>query len=114
MARSARTTKAPAKKASARKAPVRKPALDPESRELGKKLDQVLAKSRKVEAQLRAQYKRQLKTLKGKQTVAKKALAHLGRRGAAASAPMKSGLRKAWKDVESAVRQAMKRFRETP
>jgi hypothetical protein len=48
-----------------------------------------------------------------KQAAAKRALAHFGRQSAAASGPMKEGLRKAWKDLESAVRQATKRFRET-
>jgi hypothetical protein len=48
-----------------------------------------------------------------KQAAAKRALAKLGRQSAAASGPVKSGLRKAWRDIEAAVRQATKRFRET-
>ncbi len=44
---------------------------------------------------------------------AQQALAKLGRQSAAASAPILAGLHKAWRDIELAVRQSAKRFRET-
>ena len=40
-------------------------------------------------------------------------LAKLGRQSAAASAPILAGLHKAWRDIELAVRQSAKRFRDT-
>jgi len=47
------------------------------------------------------------------QAQAQQALAKLGRQSAAASAPILAGLHKAWRDIELAVRQSAKRFRET-
>jgi hypothetical protein len=40
-------------------------------------------------------------------------VARLGRQSAAASKPILAGLQKAWRDVELAVQQSAKRFRET-
>jgi len=87
--------------------------MESEFRRLGKKLDGLVAKSRGAEAKARVQYARQLEVLKSKQAQAKTALAHLRRQGAAAGGPLKAGLRKAWRDIEDAVKEASKRFRET-
>ena len=56
---------------------------------------------------------RQIRKLQRQQAQAKQALAKLGRQSAAASAPILVGLQKAWRDIELAVRQSAKRFRET-
>ena len=48
------------------------------------------------------------------QAAARKALAKLGRQGAAASGPILGGLQKAWRELDVAVRAGAKRFRETP
>lgn len=90
-----------------------KSRLDAEMRSLGRKMDELVAAARKAQGKLRASSAVQLRRLKVKQAQAKRALGKLGRQSAAASGPMKSGLRKAWRDIEAAVRQATKRFRET-
>jgi isocitrate dehydrogenase len=88
--------------------------MESEFSQLGKKLDGLIRKSRGTEAKVREKYAGQIKTLKAKQAAAKSALTRLKRQGSAAGGPLKAGLRKAWRDLESAVRQATKRFRETP
>jgi hypothetical protein len=90
-----------------------KSRLDAEMRTLGRKMDRLIAAARKAEGKLRASSVVQLRRLKVKQAQAKRSLGKLGRQSAAASGPMKTGLRKAWRDIEAAVRQATKRFRET-
>jgi len=87
--------------------------MEGEFRQLGKKLDGLIARSRGTEAKARARYAKQIKALKAKQAQAKTALAHLKRQSAAAGGPLKAGLRKAWRDIEDAVKEATKRFRET-
>jgi len=87
--------------------------MEGEFRQLGKKLDGLIAKSRGAEAKARARYAKQIKALKAKQAQAKTALAHLRRQSAAASGPLKVGIQKAWQDIEDAVKEATKRFRET-
>lgn len=72
-----------------------------------------MAAARKTEASVRASSVKQLAMLKQKHAQAKVRLAKLSRQSAAASGPMKAGLRKAWRNIELAVRQATKRFRET-
>lgn len=74
----------------------------------------LVARARRAEQVVRARTREQLKTLKRKQVEAKSALAKLGRQSAAAGAPLKSGLQKAWRDLDLAVRQAGRRFRDTP
>lgn len=87
--------------------------MEGEFRQLGKRLDGLIARSRGAEAKARARYERQIKALKVKQAQAKVALARLRRQGAAAGGPLKAGLQKAWRDIEDAVKEATKRFRET-
>ena len=103
----ARKRKAPA----AGKATKRR--LEAEARDLGKRLDALIAQARKAEAGARASAMQQIRVLQRQQAQAKQALAKLGRQGAAASGPIFVGLQKAWRDIELAVRQAAKRFRET-
>lgn len=64
-----------------------------------------LAARRKLEAKARV-LKKRLDVLMAR---ARKA----GRQGAAASGPILVGLRKAWRELDVAVRQGAKRFRET-
>ena len=103
----ARKRKAPA----AGKATQRR--LEAEARDLGKRLDALIGQARKAEAGARASAMQQIRVLQRQQAQAKQALAKLGRQGAAASGPIFVGLQKAWRDIELAVRQAAKRFRET-
>ena len=95
----------------------RKPAsrlnLHKEVRAVGRQLDWLMAEARKAEKSARSSALRELQVLKRKQAAANRALAKLGRQSAAASAPIIAGLRKAWHDMELAVRQASKRFRST-
>ena len=87
--------------------------LEAEARELGKRLDALMARARKAEAGARANVMRQIRIVQRQQAQAQQALAKLGRQSAAASAPILAGLHKAWRDIELAVRQSAKRFRET-
>ena len=87
--------------------------MEGEFRQLGKKLDGLIAKTRGAEAKARARYATQIRALKAKQARAKVALSHLRRQSAAAGGPLKAGLKKAWRDIEDAVKEASKRFRET-
>jgi hypothetical protein len=84
-----------------------------EARELGKRLDALAAQARKAEADARASAMQQIRVLQRQQAQAKQALVKLGRQSAAASGPILVGLQKAWRDIELAVRQSAKRFRET-
>ncbi len=105
----ARKRKSPTKKrSSARRLDVQK-----EMRAVGKQIDWLMAEAHKVEKSARAGAARELQVLKRKQAAANRALAKLGRQSAAASAPIIAGLQKAWHDMELAVRQANKRFRQT-
>jgi hypothetical protein len=87
--------------------------LEAEARELGKRLDALVARARKAEAGARVSAMRQIRMVQRQQAQAQQALAKLGRQSAAASAPILAGLHKAWRDIELAVRQSAKRFRET-
>ena len=87
--------------------------MESEFRELGRKLDGLVGKSRVAETRVRAKYAKQIKALKTKQAAAKLTLDRLKRQSAAAGAPLKAGFKKAWRDIDAAVRQATKRFRET-
>jgi hypothetical protein len=87
--------------------------LEAEARELGKRLDALVARARKAEAGARVSAMRQIRMVQRQQAQAQQALAKLGRQSAAASAPILAGLHKAWRDIELAVRQSAKRFRDT-
>ena len=87
--------------------------MEGEFRQLGKKLDSLIGRTRKAEVNARVSYAKQIKALKEKQAEAKIALARLRRQSSAASGPLKVGLQKAWRDIEAAVKEATKRFRET-
>jgi chromosome segregation ATPase len=89
-----------------------KVALEAELKQLSKRLDALLVKARSAEASVRAGTTTQLRRLQSKQAEAKTRLAKLGRQTAAASGPIKSGLKKAWRDIDTAVRKATQRFRE--
>jgi hypothetical protein len=82
-------------------------------RKLGLKLDRLIVKTQRAEADARVKYARQLKTLKAKQQQARTVLAKLRRRGSAAGGPLKTGFHKAWSELSAAVREAAKRYRET-
>jgi len=87
--------------------------VEAEFRQLGKKLRGLIEKTRAAEPQVRAKYAKQISALKAQQAAAKRAVARLKRQSTAASGPLKAGLVKAWRDIDSAVRQATKRFRQT-
>jgi len=110
----ARKRKGAARKApAANKAQATRRRLEAEARALGKRLDVLMAQARKAEAAARASTMRQIRVLQQRQAQARVVLAKLGRQGAAASGPILVGLQKAWRDIDLAVRQGAKRFRET-
>lgn len=98
---------------SKRKAAPTHRSLEAEMRRLGKQLDALMVSARSAQAGVRAKSMAQLRKLKVKQAAAQKALAKLGRQSAAASGPLRAGVRKAWRDIEAAVRSATRRFRDT-
>jgi hypothetical protein len=77
----------------------------------GKRLDALISQARKTEQQAAKMYARQRRVLRVKQAQAKKALARLRRRSAAATPPLKAGLQRAWSELNAAVREAAARFR---
>ncbi len=87
--------------------------LEAEARELGKRFDTLVAQARKAEVGARANAMQQMRALQRQQAQAKQALTKLARQGAAASEPLVAGLHKAWREIELAVRQSAKRFRDT-
>jgi hypothetical protein len=96
----------------ARTAPVTR-KIQAEVRAAGKRVNALMAQARKAEAAARATTLRQIRMLQQQQAVAQRTLSKLGRQSAAASAPILAGLQKAWRDVEVAMRQGAKRFRDT-
>ena len=77
----------------------------------GKRLDSLIQQARRTEQQAAKLYARQRRLLRVKQAQARKALARLRRRSAAATPPLKAGLQRAWAELNSAVREAASRFR---
>jgi hypothetical protein len=88
-------------------------SLEAEMRQLGRRLDKLVSAARHAEAGLQARSRVQLRKLQARQAAAQQALRRLGRQSAAASGPLKAGVRKAWRDIDSAVRLATQRFRRT-
>jgi hypothetical protein len=99
--------------ASRKTGPVATRTLEAEMRRVGKRLDCLVLAARTAEADVRARSMQELRKLRRKQAVAQRALEKLARRSAAASGPLNAGLRKAWRDIEAALRQAKRRFRGT-
>ena len=87
--------------------------LETEITYLDGRFDALLAAARRTEASVRAATSAQLRELARKQGEVHKALAKLGRQSTAASEPMIVALQKAWRDIETGVRQATRRFRQT-
>lgn len=95
-----------------RKAPSRQ-KLNGELNHLEKRLNALLKTARTAETSVRKGALDQIAALQKKQAAAKKELLRLARASAAASGPIASGMQKAWRDIDLAVRQATRRFRET-
>jgi site-specific recombinase len=87
--------------------------MESKFRKLGLKLDHLIVKTRRAEADARVKYARRLKTLKARQEQARMVLAKLRRRGSAAGGPLKTGVQRAWSELSAALREAAKRYRET-
>jgi hypothetical protein len=102
-----------ARKRKAKKASASSRKMDAKARALKKRLNTLMAKARKVEASTRVSAKRQIESLQRQQAVARKALAKLGRQSKAASGPILTGLQRAWRSMDVAVRQGARRFRDT-
>jgi len=84
-----------------------------ELRTLGQRLDKLIGQAKRTERDVESRYATQIRALRAKQAQAKKALQKLRRQSAAAAAPLKSGLQRAWADLNDAVKQAAARFRKT-
>jgi ABC-type transporter Mla subunit MlaD len=84
-----------------------------ELRAMRKRLDSTLAQAKRTEKQVAKLYAQQRQNLRARQAQAKAALARLRRQSAAAAPALKSGVQRAWSDLNSAVREAAARFRKT-
>ena len=84
-----------------------------ELRSLGQRLDALIAQAKRTEREVEARYAKQIRALRAKQAQAKTAVQKLRRRSAAAAPPLKTGLQRAWADLNDAVKQAAARFRKT-
>jgi hypothetical protein len=82
-------------------------------RTLGQRLDKLIGQAKRTEREVETRYAKQIQALRAKQAQARKAVQKLRRRSAAAAPPLKSGLQRAWADLNDAVRQAAARFRKT-
>lgn len=80
---------------------------------LGQRLDKLIGQARRTERDVEQRYAKQIRALRLQQAKAKRAVQKLRRRSAAAAPPLKSGLQRAWADLNDAVRQAAARFRKT-
>ena len=87
--------------------------MEAEVRAAGKRVSALMANARKAEAAARATTLKQIRELQRQQASAQRSIAKLGRQSAAASAPILAGLQQAWRDIEVAMRQGAKRFRDT-
>ena len=94
-----------------KKAKAGKAGTDKELSTHRKRLDALIAQARRTEKQAARMYARQRKALRARQAQAKKALARLRRRSAAAAPVLKAGLRRAWADLNAAMKEAASRFR---
>lgn len=97
---------------SASTAPVTR-KMEAELRAAGRRVSALMANARRAEAAARATTLKQIRELQRQQASAQRSLAKLGRQSAAASGPILAGLQQAWRDIEVAVRQGAKRFRDT-
>jgi hypothetical protein len=86
--------------------------MEAEMRQLGRRLDVLSARARVAEAGVREKSLVQLRRLKVKQAQAKVALGRLGRQSAAASGTVKAAFRRAWRDIDVAVKRAAQRLRK--
>jgi hypothetical protein len=82
-------------------------------RTLGQRLDRLIAQAKRTEREVETRYAKQIRALRLKQALAKRAVQKLRRRSVAAAPPLKSGLQRAWADLNDAVKQAAARFRKT-
>jgi len=96
-----------------RKAKAAKAGNDKALHKHGKRLDALIQQARRTEDQAAKLYARQRRVLRVKQAKAKKALARLRRRSAAATPPLKAGLQRAWSELNAAVKEAAARFRSS-
>ena len=84
-----------------------------ELRTLRERLDKLIGQAKRTEREVETRYAKQIRALRLKQALAKRAVQKLRRRSAAAAPPLKSGLQRAWADLNDAVKQAAARFRKT-
>jgi hypothetical protein len=94
-----------------RKAAPRKMRTEKELLTLRQRLDALLARAKRTERQVEKAYVKQRQALRVRQAKAQQALQRLRRRSAAAAPPLKSGLQRAWADLNAAVKEAASRFR---
>ena len=83
-----------------------------EARVLRQKLEKLLGQARRAEREFQVRYARQIRVLRVRQAQAKKAIRKLGRRSAAAAPSLKTGVQRAWAELNDAVKKAAAEFRK--
>jgi hypothetical protein len=84
-----------------------------EQRALRQRLDKLIGQAKRTEREVRARAAAQIRALRLKQAQAKRAAQKLRRRSAAAAPALKSGLQRAWGELNEAMKEAAARFRKT-
>ena len=79
---------------------------------LRQRLEKLLGQARRAERDFEARYARQMRVLRVRQAQARKAMRKLGRRSAAAAPSLKTGVQRAWAELNDAVRKAAAEFRK--
>jgi hypothetical protein len=82
-------------------------------RTLGQRLDALIGRAKRTEREVETRTAKQIRALRLKQVQAKRAVQKLRRRSVAAAPPIKAALKRAWADLNDAVKQAAARFRKT-
>jgi hypothetical protein len=85
-------------------------SMEADLRLAGKRLDVLGARARVAEGRARSRSLVELKKLKVRQAQAKLALAKLARRSAATGSTAEAAVRRAWKDIDTAVARAARRL----
>ena len=84
-----------------------------ELRTLGQRLGKLIGRAKRTEREMKTRYAKQIRALRLKQVQAKRAVQKLRRRSVAAAPPLKSGLQRAWAELNGAMQEAAARFRKT-
>jgi hypothetical protein len=96
-----------------RKAVTKSKRTEKELLTLRQRLDALMVRAKRTERQVEKAYTKQRQALRARQARAQKAMQRLRRQSAAAAPVLKTGLQRAWADLNAAVKEAATRFRSS-